>query len=109
MTETVTRIRPTVTEALDAFKRPIAGVQTEADFTGALVDPGGSTEPVEVGRTPVATTPTVYFPGAWPDITKGDKLRVRGVVYDVEGKPPEWHRGDEEHGGLVVKLRTTGG
>jgi hypothetical protein len=46
---------------------------------------------------------------SWPDITADDQIRVRGVVYGVEGDPAEWHRGQQLEGGMVVPLKRVGG
>lgn len=108
MTETVTRIRAT-SSGTDAFSKPIPGTPTETDIEGALFAPGGSSEPVEPGRTPIITKPTLYFRMSWPDITADDQIRVRGVVYGVEGDPAEWHRGQQLEGGMVVPLKRVGG
>lgn len=110
MTETVTRIRDGAQTGTDAFGQPIYGPDVETPIEGALFAPGGTSEPVELGRAPVISEPTLYFRNSWPDIVSTDRLRVRGVVYDVEGVPAEWHRGDQEPlGGLVVTLRRAGG
>lgn len=108
MTETVTRLRPT-SSGTDSLAQPIPGTPTETPIDGALFNPGGSSEPVEPGRTPVITEPTLYFRNQWPDITAKDQVRVRGVVYDVEGDPAVWHRGEQVRGGLVVPLKRAGG
>lgn len=101
MTETVTRIRATDSGSTDAFDQPIPGTPTETDIEGALFAPGGSVEPALPGAYPVVTSPTVYFRDAWPDIVDTDQLTVRGVTYEVKGKPQEWIG---TPGGLVVEL-----
>lgn len=108
VTETVTRIRHGAQTGTDAFNVPIYGPDIETDITGALVAPGGSTEVITTaGRVPVVTPTTVYFRDAWPDIVPTDRLRVRGVVYDVAGKPADWR--SDGPGGLVVPLRDAEG
>lgn len=52
-------------------------------------DPGGTTEPLEVGRAQVVTKPTALFVTA-VDVVAGDRLRIRGTVYDVQGDPARW-------------------
>jgi len=107
-TETVTRLREGAPTGVDAFNQPIPGPDVPTDITGALVAPGGSSEILtDAGRVPVVTQTAVYFPGSWPDIAKGDRLRVRGVVYEVDGKPADWRSGGP--GGLVVTLREAAG
>lgn len=110
MTESVTRVRAgEPTGANDAFGQPIIGPPTELVIEGALFAPGGTSEPVEVGRAPVITEPTLYFRDQWPDITAHDLVRVRGDLYAVEGRPANWHWGDVADGGLVVTLKAVEG
>jgi len=109
MTETVTRIRAGAPTGVDKFKQPVPGPATQTPIEGALFDPGGSSEPVEAGRTPVVTKPTLYFRGANPDIVATDQVSVRGVVYDVDGDPAYWDQGDPTVRGLVVALRNVKG
>ena len=109
MTETVVRVRAgEPTGATDSFDQPIIGPPTEVDIAGALFAPGGVSEPVEVGRSPVISEPKLYFRDQWPDITSADQVRVRGVLYDVEGVPADW-RHENAPGGLVVPLKRAGG
>lgn len=90
MAEPVTRLRAGAPIGTDAFGQPIPGPDVATDLEATAFDPGGSTEQLEVGRAPVVTTPKVYFRGTTPDILHTDRLRVRGVVYDVDGKPAVW-------------------
>lgn len=109
MTETVTRVRAgEPTGEKDSFDQPIIGPPTELDIEGALFAPGGTSEPAEIGRAPIITEPTLYFRDLWPDITEADQVRVRGLLYDVEGAPADW-RHDGGPGGLVVVLKYVGG
>ena len=109
MTETITRVRPgEPTGDKDAFGKDILGPPSEVEIAGAWFAPGGTSEPVEIGRAPVIMEPTLYFRDQWPDITERDQVRVRGLLYDVEGVPADWrHEGGP--GGLVVTLRRAGG
>lgn len=81
----------------------------ELDIPGCLFDPGGSTEPSEVGRESVVTKPTVYAPfGA--DVLAGDRVVVRGRVWQINGDPAEWRNpftGWEP--GLVLNLMAVDG
>ena len=105
MMETVIRIRRGPQTGTDAFGQPIYGPDVPTDIPGALFDPGGSTEPFEPGRTPLVTVPTLYFPGAWPDIVATDRIRVRGHEFAVTGVPADWRPVmDSGPGGLVVSL-----
>lgn len=108
--ETVVRLRADDADT-DRYGNVIDdATPAEVDLPGAVFDPGGSAEPVEVGRTPVITQPTVYFPGRWPDLVATDQLRVRGKVYDVLGDPGDWRSANGSPlGGLVVPLKRTSG
>ena len=103
--DTVIRLRAGAQTGTDAFDQPIYGPDTETPIAGALFAPGGSMEPVEAGRDPLVTVPTLYFPGAWPDIVATDRIRVRGHVFAVTGVPADWRPArDSGPGGLVVSL-----
>ena len=104
--ESVTRLRETQT-GVDRYNNPVFAWVPTVLYDPALFDPGGSREPVEVGRAQVVTTPKLYFPGARPDITEADRVEVRGHPYTVEGQPADWRFGDV--GGLVVELREAAG
>jgi len=109
MTETVTRVRAGASTGTDAFGQPIPGADVELDIDGALFAPGGTSEPIEAGRAAVISEPTLYFRAARPDIVHTDHMRVRGVLYGVDGVPPDWNWGDSTGGGLVVALTRTEG
>lgn len=89
--ETVTRQRP----GLETD--PYSGEDVEQDheahyeleIPGCAFNPGGSSEPLEAGRSAVITRPEVYAP-AGSDILEGDRLVVRGEVYDVDGDVADW-------------------
>lgn len=88
--EEVTRIRTAASAATDVYGNPIPGADVEIVIPGAAFDPGGSVEPVEIGRASVVTTPKLYFRDSVPDVISTDRLRVRGVTYSVVGKPAIW-------------------
>jgi hypothetical protein len=92
-----------VQTGVDRYGEPIFGDQ-ESALPPARFDPGGISEPVEPGRAPVVTEPTLYWRNAWPDVPADARVRVRGTVYEVIGDPADW-RGDSL-GGLVVQLRS---
>lgn len=76
---------------------------------GAAFDPGGSREPVEVGRTPVVTSPKVYFTAS-VDVTADDVLEVRGLPFQVIGRPARWVSPyGSDVGGTVVELEAVDG
>ena len=86
--EPVTRLRH-VQDGVDRYGNPVY-VWAEVELpVGGAFDPGGSREPVEVGREPVITQPKLYFTEP-VDLTAGDRVRVRGVEFDVLGTPAEW-------------------
>jgi len=108
----VTRIRAGAQTGTDAFGQPIYGPDVEAEIGPALFAPGGATssaasEPIDVGRTPVITAPTLYWREQWPDVVATDRLRVRGSVFAVLGVPADWRPASSTGGpgGLVVQLR----
>lgn len=100
--ERVTRLRRE-RSGQDRYGNPIYSV-IEAELPEmALFAPKDVIPAQEVGRSPVVVEPTLYWPDAWPDIRADDRLRVRGLEYEVEAIPAEW-RG-QTAGGLTVKLR----
>lgn len=108
--ETVTRIRAGASPGDDRYGDPIPGADVETAIAGGFFAPGGTSEPVEVGRAPVISEPTVYFPHAWPDIAPTDRLRIRGDVYQVTGDPGDWRSPQGSTvGGLVVPLKKVDG
>lgn len=110
MGETVVRIRTGASPGVDRYGNPLPGADVETAIDGAAFDPGGSLEPVEVGRTQTATTPKVYFWRSSPDIVSTDRLRVRGLAYRVTGHPAKWVSPfTGEIAGLVVELELTEG
>lgn len=89
--ETVTRLRAaTVTD-------PYSNTATAENWTnpssldidGCGFNPGQSSEPVQTARNAVITRPEVYAP-ADADVLAGDRLVVRGVTYEVDGRPQSW-------------------
>jgi hypothetical protein len=88
--ETVIRVRRGAQSGVDRYQNPVYGADVETDIEGAFFDPGGSVEPVEIGRSAVITTPKAYWRDSTPDIVSTDHLRVRGVLYAVEGNPAVW-------------------
>lgn len=108
--ETVTRLRDEAT-GLDAYNNPVVTTVETAIPGAAFAPEQASAETVEVGRQAVLTQPAVYFPGAWPDIVRTDRLRVRGVLYDVDGDPADWRFpfAATGPGGLVVSLKRAEG
>lgn len=83
--ETVAVLRP---GGRDAFGDPLPG--TEHDIAGCLFAPRGSDESDGFANT-VITGAQLFAPAA-ADIRATDQVRVRGVVYEVEGDVGDWGR-----------------
>ncbi|HMV73262.1 MAG TPA: head-tail adaptor protein [Microthrixaceae bacterium] len=105
MTETVTILTCTTTTdryggAVDDWTDPI-----ETDVPGARFAPGSTSEDLD-GRAATTQTGTVYLP---PDtaVTAADRIRVRGVVYVVDGVPADWQ--GTRVGGLAVNVKEVTG
>lgn len=105
--ESVTRERR-VQSGTDRYDNPTyTWVSTSLD--GAAFDPGGSVEPVEVGRASVITTPKLYFRSA-VDLTAADRVIVRGRPYTVQGDPAVWvSPWSGRTSGTVVELKAVVG
>lgn len=90
--ETIIRIRAPRTP--DAYNPAGPGVPdwsaaVETSLDGFAVDPGGSTEAATVNREQITTSPTLYGPfGA--DVVASDRVRVRGVTWEVAGNRADW-------------------
>lgn len=99
-TETVTRLRPGA-GAVDPYSNEASedwGTPLEHDIvTLAPAEPRPSGEPLQDARNQVTSGWTLYLP-AGEDVTSKDRMRVRGVVYNVLGEPADWFGG-----GLVVQ------
>lgn len=106
--EPVTRVRRQVT-GTDRYGNDVhADVETVLAEPAAF-DPGGSLEPVEVGRKQVVTTPKLYFLNERPDLRDDDTVIVRGERYTIEGDPADWRSPfGSTLGGLVVELQRVG-
>ncbi len=94
-TETVTVIRP---PARDRFGDQGAGTVVEFDIGGCLFAPGPSRE-TGFATQQVQSDGTVYGPPGM-DVLATDRMRIRGDVYVVVGKPQVWGTT-----GTVVVLR----
>jgi hypothetical protein len=102
--EQAKRVRRTQT-GQDSAGRPVYTWDYALLPYGCAVDPGGSVEPAEVGRTQVVTTPKAYFT-QFVDLAADDRLVVRGQTWEVVGDPQLWsHPWGGKAGGMVVDLR----
>lgn len=107
--EPVTRRRREQTGE-DRYGNPEYGLVDTVLPERAAFDPGGSRNPVEVGREQTVTTPKLYFQTQWPDLARDDQVIVRGVTYDIEGNPADWRSPwGSGLGGLVVELKIAEG
>jgi hypothetical protein len=107
--EPVTRRRQQQT-GVDRYDNPVYELVDTVLVERAGFDPGGSREPVEVGREQTITTPKLYFRRQYPDLIDTDQVIVRGVVFDIEGNPPDWKSPyGSAVGGLVVELKRAEG
>jgi hypothetical protein len=94
--ETVTIIRPgSPTE--DQYGNEVPGPSTEVDVRGCAVAPRSSSEDLQA-RDQVIVGLNVWMPtGA--DVRATDQMRVRGVLYEIDGEP----------GAFVTPFTGTGG
>ncbi len=83
--ETVTVVRP---PQLDRFGDPVPGSTPEFDVPGCLFAPGKSQEQL-FGANTVDTDGAIYAP-AGSDFRAADKVRIRGEMFSVVGKPRLW-------------------
>lgn len=98
----VTRIRREQT-GVDRYNNPVYSTVETPIVKLALFAPKDVIPALEVGRSPIVVEPSLYWFEAWPDIVASDRVRVRGVEYEVLSLPADW-RG-ESIGGLVVQLK----
>lgn len=76
---------------------PYSGEMTEdwtnpterAVTTVAPLEPRPSDEPVQDARNALTSGWTLYLPSGDP-ISSKNRVRVRGVVYPVQGQPADW-------------------
>lgn len=82
---------------------------TEVTHEGIAVEPRPSSEPVQDARNAVVSGFTLYgFPPG--SVTAGNRVRVRGEVYDVLGDPADWRNPFTGWApGLVVQVGRTEG
>lgn len=105
--ETVTRLRGT--PVVDPYSGEATGTSWDTPNTllieGCAFNPGGSSEPIQDARNAVVTKPEVYAP-VDADVLSGDRLVVRGVTYEVDGRPSDWRNAFTGWAaGLVIALK----
>lgn len=88
MSETVKLI--SVTEGgWDSNGDPIEATETITEVQALAVAPGASPEHRDLARNGITIDVTVYLPPG-TTITENDSVEVRGVRYQIEGRPIEW-------------------
>ena len=109
--ETIQRIR--AVPILDPYSGEVTGSTwvgaPEIDIEFVAVEPRPSSEPLNDARNAVTSGYTLYLP-AGSDVTSADRVRVRGVAYEVEGDPADWSNpftGDNP--GTVIQAFTKAG
>lgn len=100
VTETVVVIRSL---GKNRYGDPLPGTPEEFELEGCLFAPGPSQESTFASEQ-VETAGTVYAPPG-SDVRPTDKLRIRGVVYEVVGDVQQWGVG----AGTVIVLKRYGG
>lgn len=91
-TEPVVRLRAATTRA-DAYSGnnvPDWGPAPTELTLSALVADAGTLEPLVADRAPVDADFTLYLEGDEVDVTAADRMRIRGLVCTVEGRPFAW-------------------
>jgi head-tail adaptor len=95
--ETVTVLRATTTE--DAYGDPKPGPFADHHTLNANCAPANSSEPLIAGQNKVITGFVVYVRDVVADVLPTDRVRIRGVVYDIDGTAGEWF--NRESGDLI--------
>lgn len=85
-TETVTVVRP---PGKDGFGDPLPGTASEHNIDGCMFAPGKSDE-ASLGANTVDSDGVLYIEDPGADIVATDKVRIRGELYEVVGKPGVW-------------------
>ena len=102
--ETVVVLSPTVTT--DRYGNPVESWDppVETPLENVLVGSGGSSEPLLDARTPVDSDFDLFVQTLEPiPVTSANRVRVRGLVCDVAGRPFLWSMSGV--GGWVVKVK----
>jgi hypothetical protein len=88
-TVTVVRAAP---GGRDRYGDPVDGDVVEFDLSHVAVAPRGSSDVSDRARTGVIVGATLYAPAADPphDVRSTDRIRWRGVMFDVEGDVGVW-------------------
>lgn len=96
--ETITVIRPG-TPTQDPYGNDVPGTPTETDVPGCAVAPRSSSEDLQA-RDQVIIGLSVWLPTG-TDVQATDQMRVRGVLYDIDGEPGSYSSPFTGSGGPV--------
>lgn len=83
----------------------------ETPVDNVLCEPRPSSEPVQDARNSVSSGYTLYLQDGMPAgtvITPMNRVRVRGIDYDVLGEPSDWRLGSWRPGLVVQTERVAG-
>lgn len=83
--ETITVIRP---PAKDKFGDPVAGSAAETAVPGCAFWPRTTTELLNGQNTLIEGLDVFFPPGT--DVRATDRLRITGLIYEVDGDPGVW-------------------
>ena len=89
---------------LDWTKTP-----TSVDVPNVLCEPRPVGEPVQDARNAVTSGWSLYCqtpPSPLP--TADQRVKVRGVIYEIDGEPADWQMGDW-HPGVVIQAKVVNG
>jgi hypothetical protein len=107
----------TGTPILDAYSGLPTGTDwtttppAEAPVENVLCEPRPSSEPVQDARNAVTSGYTLYLTEGMPagsTIGPTNRVRVRGIDYDVLGEPSDWRLGSWRPGLVVQTQRVAG-
>ncbi|MGA4691904.1 hypothetical protein ACPCXD_16730 [Rhodococcus sp. AB351] len=68
---------------------PLPETEVITEVQALAVAPGASEEHKELARNGITIELTVYLPSG-TTVTEDDIVEVRGVRYEIEGRPVEW-------------------
>lgn len=103
----------TGTAVTDPYSGEASGLSwatpTELSVPNVLCEPRPSGEPVQDARNAVTSGWTLYVRkrASMPTITPENRVRVRGIDFDVLGEASDWRL--DAFGGLVVQTERTEG
>lgn len=101
----------TGTPVVDPYSGETTGTSwatpTQVSVDNVLCEPRPSSEPVADARNAVTSGFTLYMP-AGTAITPANRVRVRGLDYDVLGEPSDWRLGSWRPGLVVQTSRVAG-